>query len=183
MVDNMSPLDPRSRYASPDKNGGGMDRKRTDRYILSVRMMLVAQITAEGSTCSRRAVGCVLTRNDKVVATGYNGAPVHTKHGIDFEDGCPKNDRGSCIQCVHAEMNACLQCEGSAEIAYCTDQPCLNCTKALIQKGVQYIYYWRPYEDPDRIQYFKVNDIDPISVMGQVQSGLISKMEKLASVL
>jgi dCMP deaminase len=120
-------------------------------------MMMLAIMTAHGSTCSRRAVGCVLTNRDgKVIATGYNGAPSGFSHCID--DGCVTYE-GHCIQCLHAELNACLQASEDVDAAFCTDEPCINCLKALIQKGVRFIYYWRDYDDPIRDMFVEKNQV------------------------
>lgn len=135
-----------------------MDQQRTSKLIFKDRMMLAAISTAHSSTCSRRAVGCVLTNaSGKVVATGYNGAPSGQRHCI--EKGCILHD-GHCIQCVHAELNACLQCYGSARMAFCTDKPCLTCLRALMNKGVSRIFYWRNYDDPMRDSFIVQNGLD-----------------------
>ncbi len=126
-----------------------LNQKRSSRLSLLCRMMMCTISTSHGSTCTRRAVGCVLTDDrDRVVATGYNGAPRGVRHCID--DGCLPGPDGGCIRAVHAELNACLQCSGDARTAYCTDQPCINCLKALMNKGVKHIFYWRAYEDKAR---------------------------------
>ena len=114
-------------------------------------MMIAALAHSHGSTCSRRATGCVLERAGITVATGYNGSPAGLEHCID--EGCLMHD-GHCINCEHAESNACLQCNGHADTAYCTDKPCLKCFRALLQKGVTRIYYWRDYVDPARDAFF-----------------------------
>jgi len=62
---------------------------------------------------------------------------------------------GSCVRTIHAEQNAINQCakygvntEGAT--AYVTHQPCLNCTKSLIQAGIKRIVYTHPYRhDPN----------------------------------
>jgi dCMP deaminase len=125
-----------------------LDQQRKDRMNIPTRMMLVAIGTSFGSTCSRRAVGCVLTSSNIVVATGYNGSPRGMTHCI--SKGCLTNEAGACINCVHAELNACLQCIGPADTAYCTDTPCLTCLRALLNKGVRTVFFWRHYEDEDR---------------------------------
>jgi dCMP deaminase len=118
--------------------------ERTERLVFYPAMMFVAVTVSAMSTCRRRAVGCVLTLNNHIVATGYNGAPTGMKHCLD--EGCLMSG-GHCIRCSHAEANACLRCE-RADRAFCTDTPCLACLKLLLQKGVTMIYSWRSYHDP-----------------------------------
>lgn len=147
-----------------------LNQGRTGRLNLLERMMLVAVGTSHGSSCSRRAVGCVITDDrDRVVATGYNGAPRGTPHCID--QGCLLNAEGACVRCVHAELNACLQCTSDyATRAYCTDAPCLTCLRALMQKGIGIIYYWREYEDEDRARFLQsLPELDPRTLRPPIQ--------------
>ena len=100
------------------------------------------------STCPRRAVGCVLVESQNtVVSTGYNGSPSGLKHC----EPCVMVD-GRCINTVHAEANAVIQARGLiADVAYCTDQPCINCYKTLISHNPKIlIYYLREYNDHAR---------------------------------
>ena len=77
-----------------------------------------------------------------------------------IDDDCYLVD-GHCVRTIHAEMNAILQCakfgvatDGS-EI-YVTDFPCLQCTKMLLQAGIQKIYYLRNYHnDPYAVSLLK----------------------------
>jgi dCMP deaminase len=110
-------------------------------------MLLAASMISMRSTCLRRQVGCILTRNKIVVATGYNGSPPLQKHCIDV--GC-LIESNSCVRCIHAEMNAALRCGGAADSAYCTDQPCLRCMQALVGVGVKEIFYLYTYSDRQR---------------------------------
>lgn len=112
--------------------------------------MANAELISKRSTCDRAFVGAVLVKNNRIIATGYNG-------GVSATDNC--NDvghcmeEGHCIRTVHAEMNALIQCakEGISTARteiYVTHFPCLNCTKALLQAGVTKITYkanYRPH--------------------------------------
>ena len=58
-----------------------------------------------------------------------------------------------CQRATHAEANAIVQgalhgvsLEGAT--AYCTHQPCVNCSKLLISAGVKQIVYEDAYPDP-----------------------------------
>lgn len=69
--------------------------------------MINAQLIATRSTCPRLSVGAVITKNNEIIATGYNGAVKGEDHCIDH--GCLIQD-GHCIRTIHAEMNAIMQC-------------------------------------------------------------------------
>lgn len=111
--------------------------------------MTQAVLLSTRSTCKRLSVGAILVRDKRIIAGGYNGSVSGDVHCID--DDCYLVD-GHCVRTIHAEMNAILQCakfgvatDGS-EI-YVTDFPCLQCTKMLLQAGVQKIYYLRNYHN------------------------------------
>jgi len=113
--------------------------------------MEIAHTVATRATCPRLAVGAVLVREHRILTTGYNGAP----HGVAHctESGCIMvNDH--CVRATHAEANAIVQgalhgVSVAGSTAYCTHQPCVNCTKLLISAGIVKIVYDVPY--PDRI--------------------------------
>ncbi len=119
-------------------------RPSWDQYFLNI-----ADVVATRSTCPRRAVGAVLVRQRQILSTGYNGAPRGLVHCTDA--GCLMRD-GHCVRTSHAEMNAIAQAAYhgvavSDSTLYCTDKPCLICTKLLINAGIRRIVYRREYED------------------------------------
>lgn len=111
--------------------------------------MEIARTVATRATCPRASVGCVLTRDKRILTTGYNGAPRGVRHCTD--GGCLiVNDH--CQRATHAEANAIVQ--GALHgvglhdaTAYCTHQPCVNCSKLLISAGVGRIVYENAYPD------------------------------------
>lgn len=121
-----------------------MERITWDQYFMSQSYLLKSR-----STCQRLAVGAVVVREKRMIAGGYNGSVSGGVHCID--EGCYVVD-GHCVRTIHAEMNALLQCskfgvaaEG-AEI-YVTHFPCLHCTKAIIQAGINAVYYSEDYKN------------------------------------
>ncbi len=123
-------------------------------------------IIANASTC-RKKLGALLVMNKHIIGMGYTGS-IHGDVHCNEENGCllvPNNneygsgDSTSCIRTVHAELNAILNIQypiytvehSKRQIGcYSTYQPCLNCTKALLQLGVTQFYYQLPYKDLNR---------------------------------
>ncbi len=119
--------------------------------------MRITHLVAQRSTCLRRAVGAIAVKHKRILATGYNGAPAGMDHCLDV--GClreelniPSGQRHEMCRGLHAEQNVILQAAihgvsifGST--IYCTTQPCLICTKMLINCGIQFIYYSQSYTD------------------------------------
>ena len=116
--------------------------------LAMVKMM--AEIYAQQSTCSRRAmVGAVLFDDDyRVVAGGYNGAPQGFPHCDAV--GCVTDALGSCIMAVHAEMNAILQCAVYGVSTrglnlYVTLEPCNRCAVVIARAGIKTVIYGAKY--------------------------------------
>ncbi len=112
--------------------------------------MEIARTVATRATCPRARVGAVLTRERRILTTGYNGAPRGVPHCLDV--GCTMVD-GHCLRATHAEANAIVQgalhgVSLAGATAYCTHQPCASCSKLLISAGVTRIVYCDAYPDP-----------------------------------
>ncbi|HPR17432.1 MAG TPA: cytidine/deoxycytidylate deaminase family protein [Candidatus Cloacimonadota bacterium] len=119
--------------------------------------MEMAYLAGTRSTCLRRKVGAIIVVENQIVATGYNGSPKHVRHC--GETGClrqklnvPSGERHELCRGVHAEQNAVIQAaiNGSSikgGALYCTNQPCVICSKILINAEINTIYIAEPYED------------------------------------
>jgi dCMP deaminase len=120
--------------------------------------MQIAGVVAGRSTCLRRSVGAVLVKDKRLLATGYNGAPSGLAHCVDVgcrreADKVPSGQRAEICRGLHAEQNALLQaarhgiCVLGATL-YCTTEPCVLCSKMLINAGIVRIVFQEPYADP-----------------------------------
>ncbi len=120
-----------------------------------VYFMRIAYMVATRSTCLRRQVGCVLVKDKRILATGYNGAPAGIAHCLDvgcmrMKLGIPSGQRLDICRAIHAEQNVIVQAAvhgvaiGGADI-YCTTHPCSQCSKMLINCGIKTIYYCDSY--------------------------------------
>lgn len=75
-----------------------------------------------------------------ILSTGYNGNPKGVFNCCD-DKCCIKNDGLPCYA-VHAEINALIQRSSNIPfIAYCTLEPCIQCTAALINAGCVGVIY------------------------------------------
>jgi dCMP deaminase len=119
--------------------------------------MAITRLVANRSTCLRRHVGAILVKDKRILATGYNGAPSGMKHCE--EVGCirentsvPSGERHELCRGLHAEQNVIIQAAHygipiSGSILYCTNKPCVICTKMIINAGIIKIYYEEGYDD------------------------------------
>jgi dCMP deaminase len=120
--------------------------------------MTIAEMVAKRSTCLRRHVGAILVKDKRILATGYNGAPAGLKHCE--EVGClrqnasiPSGERHELCRGLHAEQNAIIQAAYhgisiAGSTLYCTNKPCVICSKMLINAGIEKIFYKEGYDDP-----------------------------------
>lgn len=114
--------------------------------------MKLATLAASRSNCMKRRVGCVIVREKRVIATGYNGTPRHLMNC--FDGGCPRcngaesSNLNTCL-CLHAEENALLEAGrdrvGSNATLYCDTCPCLTCSVKIVQTGIKEVVYSQSY--------------------------------------
>ena len=119
--------------------------------------MKLAYEVATRTTCIRRAVGAVIVKDKRILATGYNGVPTGIAHcgevGCLRQDlGVPSGQRHEICRGLHAEQNAIIQAARyginiSDSSIYITTQPCVVCAKMIINSGIQEIVYQNPYDD------------------------------------
>lgn len=129
-----------------------MDRPDWDSYFMEI-----AEVVSKRSTCLRRKVGAVLVKDRQILATGYNGTPKGLPHCEQV--GClreklhvPSGQNHELCRGIHAEQNAVIQAavNGVSTLGatlYCTHQPCVVCSKILINAGIKRIVYANPYPD------------------------------------
>lgn len=126
-------------------------RKDWDHYFMDIAFKV-----AERSTCNRLKVGAVVIKNNRIKGTGYNGSPAGLPHCEEI--GCEiKNNH--CIRCIHAEVNALLECspeEREGATLYVTDEPCAECQKLIITSGISKVIYARSY--PPEKNWFALTD-------------------------
>jgi len=129
-----------------------LSRPSWNEYFMSITKMV-----ARRSTCLRRQVGAILVKDKRILATGYNGAPSGLRHceevGCLREDtSIPSGQRHELCRGLHAEQNAIIQAAYHGfsirgAMLYCTNKPCVICSKMLINAGVRKILYEDGYDD------------------------------------
>lgn len=126
-------------------------RPSWDEYFLGIM-----DAVSKRSTCDRGFAGCVITKDKRIIATGYSGSPTglphcdeagHQMHEIINEDGSHSKH---CIRTIHAEQNALVQAarfgiavDGST--LYAKYMPCYVCSKLIINAGIVRVVCLRHY--------------------------------------
>ena len=109
--------------------------------------MQIVEVVKTRSTCLRRQVGAVIVKDNRIITTGYNGAPSHLKHCTELggcerqKMGIPSGERHELCRALHAEQNAIIQAaklgnttEGAT--IYVNVQPCVICAKMIINAAI-----------------------------------------------
>jgi len=134
-----------------------MDNKTRQRPSWDEYFMQITLLVAQRSTCLRRKVGAIIVKDKRILATGYNGAPRNLPHCLDIgclrdKLGIPSGERHELCRGIHAEQNAIVQAATSGvniegSVLYCTNHPCVLCTKMIINAGIVKVYYLEGYSD------------------------------------
>ena len=135
-----------------------MARPTKDEYYLKIALEV-----AQRGTCLRRVYGAVIINNDKIVSTGYTGAPRGTPNCIDLgkcyrkEKKIPSGQHYELCRSVHAEANAIIHAayeqikDGKLYIAcqvieaegprQASAEPCMMCKRMIINAGIKEVVF------------------------------------------
>jgi dCMP deaminase len=149
-------------------------RPTWDEYFLEI-----AKMVGSRGTCDRGRAGCVITKDKRIISTGYVGSPVglphcdeagHEMHTVVHEDG---HESRHCIRTTHAEQNAIAQAARfgvslDGATVYCKMTPCYVCAKMIINAGIKRVVVEQDYHGGSRskeifsdanVDFEQINDI------------------------
>lgn len=156
-----------------------MNEKELKAFELDKRYLRMARIWSENSYAIRRQVGCLIVKDRMIISDGYNGTPSGFENVCEdaycncYHDCTHKVVEGvqefeTCKDCkhvklvtkpyvLHAEANAISKLAKSLNNSegatlYVTDEPCLECSKMIIQAGIKRVVFWRDYHSHDGVQ-------------------------------
>lgn len=140
-----------------------------DEYFLQL-----ADLVASRSSCLRRHVGAVLVKEERIIATGYNGAPRGLRHCLELgclreEQGIPSGQRYELCRGVHAEQNAIINAayygvSTREAVIYCTNQPCIICARMIINAGIVKVVHRGNFNDQLSLDFMHEAGIEVIEV-------------------
>jgi len=133
--------------------GEPIKRLDKDTYYLNIALAV-----SKRSTCLKRHYGCVIVKNDSVIATGYNGSARNQENCCD-KGQCERmnvaHNSGNYADCpaVHAEQNALLllsrsetigailylageDLSGEEPICMTDCKPCPICERMIMNSGI-----------------------------------------------
>ena len=130
--------------------------KRQDYLNWDSYFMGIALLSSMRSKDPSTSVGaCIVSDDNKILSLGYNGMPIGCSDDEYPSERDVKPLTTKYLYVCHAELNALLNYSGTnmkgAKI-YTTLFPCNECTKALIQSGInEVIYMSDKYADTDSV--------------------------------
>ena len=126
-------------------------RPSWDEYFLKM-----VEMVGERGTCDRGRSGALITKDKRILATGYVGSPVglpscdevgHEMHAVTHEDGTVARH---CIRTAHCELNAIVNAARvgvavDGGTIYCKMTPCYTCAKSIINAGIKRVVAMKDY--------------------------------------
>ena len=131
------------------------------------RFMEMAELVATWSSCyqDNRKIGAIIVKDKRVLTTGYNGAPAGIKSCMEKGEclrrvrNVESGTRAELCYAIHAEQNAIVQAARlgvsvMGSTLYCTHQPCVICSKMIVNAGIKRVLYKHEYPDEFSLEIF-----------------------------
>ena len=128
------------------------DPAKQERYDRAYMKMAVEW--SKLSHCTRKKVGALIVKEGMIISDGYNGTPTG------FSNDCEDVNGTTHWYVLHAEANAIMKVARSTNNAreatlYLTHSPCKECSKLILQAGIERLVYLDAYKDPSGLDLLK----------------------------
>lgn len=126
-----------------------------DEYFIGI-----AKAVSTRATCLRRKYGAVITKDNIIVSTGYNGAPAGMKDCLEVgrctrrELQIPHGERYELCHSVHAEANAIIRASAEElrgatiyisgindKNSECDAEPCMMCKRMILNARIAKVVF------------------------------------------
>jgi dCMP deaminase len=126
-----------------------------DAYFINI-----AKAVSARATCFRRRYGAVVTKDNIIVSTGYNGAPAGMKDCLEVgkctrkELQIPHGERYELCHSVHAEANAIIRASvdelkdatiyisgEDSGLGECHSEPCMMCKRMILNARIKKVVF------------------------------------------
>lgn len=134
-----------------------MTDKKQRRYDIAYLKM--AREWAKLSHCDRKQVGALIVKDKMIISDGYNGSPTG------FDNCCEDEEGNTKWHVLHAEANAILKVASSTQSCngatlYLTLSPCRDCSKLILQSGINRVVYAKAYKDITGVDFLRKANIE-----------------------
>ena len=134
-----------------EKKQSQYKRPSWDEYFMEL-----VEVVGKRATCDRGRSGCLVTRDNYILMSGYVGSPRglphcdevgHELHTVIHDN---KEETQHCIRTAHAEQNAIasaarfgISLDGGT--LYCKMTPCYVCAKMIVNCGIKRVVCQKDY--------------------------------------
>lgn len=123
----------------------------------------MAKTWGELSHCNRKQVGALIVRDGMIISDGYNGTPAG------FDNCCEDENGDTHWYVLHAEANAILKVARSANncrgaTLYLTLSPCKECSKLVLQAGIERLVYVTQYKDRAGVDFLLNAGVEVVQI-------------------
>jgi dCMP deaminase len=131
-----------------------------------IAYLKMASEWANLSYCKRKKVGALIVKDRMIISDGYNGTP------SGFENNCEDEEGKTNWFVLHAEANAILKIASSTQSCkgatlYITMSPCKECSKLILQSGIEKVVYMNGYSDDSGLEFLKNAGIEILNITEQ----------------
>ncbi|WP_312767325.1 dCMP deaminase family protein [Epilithonimonas sp.] len=131
-----------------------------------IAYLKMASEWANLSYCKRKKVGALIVKDRMIISDGYNGTP------SGFENNCEDENGKTNWFVLHAEANAILKIASSTQSCkgatlYITMSPCKECSKLILQSGIEKVVYMTGYSDDSGLEFLKNAGIKVLNITEQ----------------
>jgi len=131
-----------------------------------IAYLKMASEWANLSYCKRKKVGALIVKDRMIISDGYNGTP------SGFENNCEDEEGKTNWFVLHAEANAILKIASSTQSCkgatlYITMSPCKECSKLILQSGIEKVVYMTSYSDDSGLEFLKNAGIEILNITEQ----------------
>lgn len=135
--------------------------KKQKRYDIAYLKMALEW--AKLSHCKRKQVGAIIVKNGMIISDGYNGTP------SGFDNQCEDENGDTNWYVLHAEANAITKVARSTNSAhnstlYLTLSPCRECSKLILQSGIQRLVFKDQYKDDSGLTFLRNAGIEIVQI-------------------
>lgn len=128
-----------------------------------IAYLKMASEWANLSYCKRKKVGALIVKDRMIISDGYNGTP------SGFENNCEDEEGKTNWFVLHAEANAILKIASSTQSCkgatlYITMSPCKECSKLILQSGIEKVVYMTGYSDDSGLEFLKNAGIEILNI-------------------
>ena len=119
----------------------------------------MAQEWAKLSHCKRKQVGSLIVKDRMIMSDGYNGTPTGFENKCEEWSEIEKEDITKWYV-LHAEANAILKVarttnQAAGATLYLTHSPCKDCSKLILQSGIERLVYTDAYKDASGLEFLE----------------------------